>query len=154
MSIKIRFLVNNFEKLSTPSIMNPPTKSPRQSSFKKEFSPTKYDFFPVSWEYQRSSVTVDETGEAFKIHMEAPGLEKGDFKVSLDEGLLEIEAEKKEVDNQINTPGISVLFRTLNLPKNVNAAQGKAIYKDNVLRITIPKRRKTIIDKRTRIRVT
>src|SRR5690606_28724891 len=41
------------------------------------------------------AVNVAETSDAFHIELAAPGLEKGDFKINVDNDVLTISAEKK-----------------------------------------------------------
>jgi HSP20 family protein len=42
------------------------------------------------------AVNITESDEQFKIEVAAPGLKKEDFKISVDDGMLTISAEKKE----------------------------------------------------------
>ena len=93
------------------------------------------------------AVNVLETPESFKIEVAAPGLEKKDFKLDLDNNVLTISSEKEfkheeEKDGKFMRREFSYASfqRTFTLPESVEADKIKANYKEGVLHIDIPKR--------------
>ena len=91
-------------------------------------------------------VNVKESDQEYDVEMAAPGYSKKDFKITLDNGLLTLSAEKKEEKEEKEKNytrrefGYSSFERSFNLPENVNEEDIKARYEDGVLRLTIPKK--------------
>jgi HSP20 family protein len=100
-----------------------------------------------NWE-QRSNtpaVNVEENEKEYRIEVAAPGLEKEDLKVSVNEGVLTISAEKKtekeeKEDNYLRREfGYTSFSRSFTLPEEVDAEKISAKHKNGVLNIQIPK---------------
>lgn len=93
------------------------------------------------------AVNVLENNDTFQIEVAAPGLEKKDFKIDLENNVLIISSQK-ELKNEETREGkfvrrefsYSSFKRLFTLPTSVDAERIKANYKDGVLRIDIPKR--------------
>jgi len=91
-------------------------------------------------------VNIVETNEDFRVEMAAPGMKKEDFHVELDNDILTISAEVKqessnEEDNYTRKEFNYQSFkRSFNLPNTVEADKIKAIYRDGILTLQIPKR--------------
>ncbi|TVQ86820.1 MAG: Hsp20/alpha crystallin family protein [Bacteroidetes bacterium] len=93
------------------------------------------------------AVNVLEDHDNFKIEVAAPGLEKRDFKIDLDNNMLSISSEKEfkheeEKDGKFMRREFAYASfkRSFTLPESVDADKIKANYKEGVLHITIPKR--------------
>jgi HSP20 family protein len=77
----------------------------------------------------------------------APGFNKKDFRISVDEGMLTVaaeseqETEKKEENYTWREFGYSSFSRSFNLPANTNEEDIQAKYEGGVLRLTIAKKR-------------
>ncbi len=93
------------------------------------------------------AVNVFENNDEFIVEVAAPGMDKKDFKIELDNEVLTISSEKEmedEVDNgQYSRREFSYqsFQRSFRLPKSVvDDAKIKAKYQDGILRVLIPKR--------------
>ncbi len=92
------------------------------------------------------SVNIIEGKEDFKIEVAAPGLEKKDFKIDLNNNVLTISSEKEMKDEQTDKNymrrefSYSSFQRSFALPNTVDAEKINAAYKDGVLSIAIPKK--------------
>jgi HSP20 family protein len=105
-------------------------------------------FFDGDWGFDKSSlpaVNVEETDKEYRIEVAAPGLEKEDLKVSVDDGVLTITSEKKteneeKKDNYIRREfGYTSFCRSFTLPEEADAEKINAKHKNGVLNIHIPK---------------
>lgn len=91
-------------------------------------------------------VNIKETPDSYVVSMAAPGLNKSNFQVEIDNHSLSISAEikeKEETNNQHYTSrefGYSSFKRTFTLPETVNDASIDAKYTDGILHITLPKK--------------
>ena len=114
-------------------------KSGRKSLVKKEEGGDLLygDWMPV--------VDIEETDDAYLIKAELPGVKKEDVKVTIEEGVLTIQGEKKYEKKKKDKKQLRVeraygsFIRSFTLPNNVKNDEIKAKYKDGVLTLTIPK---------------
>ena len=91
------------------------------------------------------ALDVYEDKDNFVVHTELPGLNREDIDVSLQDGVLAISGERKteekgnegEIRRQERFYG--KFQRSLTLPTPVAADKVKAVYKDGVLTVTVPK---------------
>lgn len=93
------------------------------------------------------AVNIKETDEAFVLEVAAPGMQKSDFKVSLNNKLLTISSETKETleenkDDKYTRLEFSyqAFTRSFSLPETVQQDRIEAKYIDGVLHVTLPKR--------------
>lgn len=92
------------------------------------------------------AVNVIEDKDAFRIEVAAPGLEKKDFKIDVDDKLLTISSEKEVSKESKDSNYLRKEFsytsfrRSFTLPDIVDAEKIKASHKDGILTITIPKK--------------
>lgn len=92
------------------------------------------------------SVNVKEGKEEYTIDVAAPGLDRKDFKIDLNNNVLEISSEKevkeKSDDDKIMRREFrySSFKRSFTLPDTANTDKIKASYKDGILSISIPKK--------------
>jgi len=92
------------------------------------------------------SSNVKETKDNFTIELAAPGFEKGDFKISLEDKLLVISSEKK--NEQVNEGerytkkefGVGAFSRSYKLPETVNTESIVAAYDKGILSVVLPKK--------------
>ena len=97
--------------------------------------------------YRQAVSDIYETDKEIVAEIELPGVDKKDIKVQVNNDSIEIQAEtKKEVKDEDKKKGTyrferSYLgfCRTFSLPKNVDANNADAEYKDGVLKIKVPK---------------
>jgi HSP20 family protein len=91
------------------------------------------------------SVNITETNEDFRIELAAPGLEKKDFKVEVESGILTISGEKqenvKEDEPKFWKREFSYLSfcRSFNLPENSQPEKIEARYENGILEVKLPK---------------
>jgi HSP20 family protein len=91
------------------------------------------------------AVDIYETGEAYAVEAELPGIDPEDIDVSVDEGVLNLRGERnleKEVkeENYHRVERAYGMFqRSIRLPADVDAGNVKASYDSGLLRITVPK---------------
>jgi len=93
------------------------------------------------------AVNVKENNDEFLIEVAAPGLDKKDFKVDVDNNVLSISSEKEYKDEEKEEGrymrrefGYASFSRSFSLPEAVNAEKIKAKHKDGILTISIPKK--------------
>lgn len=103
----------------------------------KETSPLFKNTIPVN---------VKETQQSFVLHVMAPGFEKGDFKLNVDQKLLTISAEAKkeetvETDKIVRTEFyVNSFKRSFTLTDKVQVDAITAAYTNGVLVVTLPKK--------------
>jgi HSP20 family protein len=92
------------------------------------------------------AIDVKETDEAITVDAELPGLKQEEIKVTVEEGVLTISAErKKEKDEKSKSVHRTERYygqmeRKLALPASVEDGKIDAVYKDGVLHVTLPKK--------------
>lgn len=91
------------------------------------------------------SANVQDTDSEWVVELVAPGWNKEDLKISVDEGSLSITAEVKETSEETEKNyarkefHMSSFERRFQLPENANEDDIKAEYRNGVLFIHIPK---------------
>ena len=111
------------------------------------------DFFDNSWmtrtNYTAPAINVIENEKEYEVELAAPGLDKEDFKVHVDEeGLLHIEMEKKSETKEGKKHGrylrrefsYEKFQQTLLLPDDVEREKIEAKVEKGVLNIRLPKK--------------
>lgn len=94
----------------------------------------------------RPAVNIRETEQSFMLELAAPGLQKEDFKVNLDNNVLTLSAEvnhEEETKNERFTRrefSYGQFRRSFSLPKTINLEEIKADYSNGILTVTLPKR--------------
>lgn len=92
------------------------------------------------------SINIKETEDKFEVELAAPGFDKKDFNIELNNRELSISSEKKEENEQDEGMrytrrefSYQSFKRTFTLPNTIASDQISAKYKDGVLRVEIPK---------------
>ena len=111
------------------------------------------DFFDNSWmtrtNYTAPAINVIENEKEYDVELAAPGLDKEDFKVHVDEeGLLHIEMEKKSENKEDKKHGrylrrefsYEKFQQTLVLPDDVECDKIEAKVEKGVLNVRLPKK--------------
>ena len=133
------------------SLANKRTNSnfPNFSSFLDDFFTSDFPtLFSPNFSNRMTTpmVNVRENQDSFTVEMAAPGMQKKDFDINLDDDVLTISAELKvendsEHDNYTRREfQYSSFQRSFTLPETVNQSKIKASYKDGLLLITLPKK--------------
>ena len=106
--------------------------------FKNEFNNgDRKTFIPVN---------VKETEKTYQLDVVAPGFEKTDFIVNIDQNLMTISAEKKEEVKQENEKQIRREYsyrsfkRSFTLDEKIDATNIEASYINGVLTLNLPKK--------------
>lgn len=92
------------------------------------------------------ALNIKETKDHFEIELAAPGFAKKDFKVTIEDGCLNISAEKKvteeekEKDYTRQEFNYSAFERSLQLPESVKEEAVEARYKDGILSFNLLKK--------------
>jgi HSP20 family protein len=90
-------------------------------------------------------VDVVENDKAYELHIAAPGMNKEDFKIDLNENYLTVSGERKfsKEKQENNFRSIETQYGTFSrsfaLPENVDAAGISAQYTNGILEIIVPK---------------
>lgn len=109
-------------------------------------------FFGSDFSASNPSVNVVETENSYRVEVAAPGLEKEDFEVNVDNGFLTISARKEQKEE---TKGdrfmrrefnYSSFTRSFQLPDTVKAGDIAASYENGVLKVTLPKKEEAKIE--------
>lgn len=90
------------------------------------------------------NILEDENG--YTVEMAAPGMEKSDFQVQLDQNLMTISSEKKVDDRQNRGNYTKREFayesftRSFTLPESADGGKISARYENGILTVSIPKK--------------
>jgi HSP20 family protein len=125
-------------------------------TFLKQHNQTVFDelmnSFPTSWGkdaptgYPTASVNISETDDAYHLSLNAPGREKADFKLNVENGILTISYEKSNQQEEVNYKTIRREFtyksfkRSFSLDDNINSEAIEAKYVNGVLQVLLPKK--------------
>lgn len=104
-------------------------------------------FFGNDLMRETPSVNIIELENAFNIELAAPGLDKADFKVKVEDNHLLITAKKENKSEETDEAGKFVrrefnytsFKRSFRLPEDVDAEAIKANYENGVLFVNLPK---------------
>ncbi|NNM94743.1 MAG: Hsp20/alpha crystallin family protein [Bacteroidia bacterium] len=103
---------------------------------------------PVAGNATPPFVNISEDEKGFEVEVAAPGLEKNNFRIELENDLLMISAQRETKKEEKDTSGKYTLrefsyesfSRSFRLPEEmVEKDQIKATYKDGILHVSIPK---------------
>ena len=131
--------------------LSPWTPFDRLSSLREDLN-RLFDFsFPSS---PRDTGLFNGWSPALDVHQdkdhvfvkcELPGMKKENIEISLHAGMLSIsgerkrESEKKDGESFRSERYFGKFHRSVTLPTSVNASEVKAVYKDGILTVTLPK---------------
>lgn len=119
------------------------------------------DRFNGFFEGDLPAVNVKETKKEFKLEISAPGFEKGDISLSVDNNVITISAKKEERSEEKGEDetvlrqefSSASFFRQFTLPDGVDTEKIEATEKNGVLKITLPKMEKALEDKKRQIEI-
>ncbi len=92
------------------------------------------------------ALNIKETDDHYEIELAAPGFAKKDFEVTIEDGCLNIKAEKstseeeKKEDYTRREFSYNSFERSLQLPENVKEEELKAKYNDGILSFNLVKK--------------
>lgn len=107
------------------------------------------------------AVNLKEDEKSFEIELAAPGMNKKDFNIEVEEDLLTISSDKKEEKEESAENGsytrrefsFSSFKRSFKLPDAANADKIGAKYEDGILTVNIPKKKEAKKESRRLINV-
>jgi HSP20 family protein len=94
------------------------------------------------------SVDVSETDKAYLIKAEIPEVKKEDVKVTIDDGMITIQGERKMEKEEKGKKfhrierSYGSFVRSFRLPDGVDESKVKAEFKDGMINVTLPKSEK------------
>lgn len=109
------------------------------------FSPELFEGSDFSTSRWLPNMDVQEDRDRFTISMELPGLSKDDVSLTVREGMLTIEGERKQEDEKegVNYHRVERRYgkflRSFQLPVRVQEDKIEAVFKEGVLTVQIPK---------------
>jgi HSP20 family protein len=104
------------------------------------------DFFEKDRGITMPAVNIVESGDDFRIEVAAPGLDKKDFNINIENNVLTISSQKEFKQEDENDKYVRREFsytsfsRSFTLPISVDTDKISAKHKDGVLHVIIPKR--------------
>jgi HSP20 family protein len=116
-----------------------------------------FNQFPASWGkdtqtvFSNVPVNIHETKDGFHLEVNAPGRNKEDFKIAIENNLLTISFEKKEETEQKEYKTIRKEFnyqsfkRSFSVDEKINTAAIQAKYENGVLKLYLPKKEEVIV---------
>jgi len=93
-------------------------------------------------------ISIEDKKNKIEITAELPGIDKKDIKTKIEKNRMEIKAEQKKEkeikkkDFYKKERSYSGYYRSFTLPETVEPGKAKKIFKNGVLKITIPKAKK------------
>ena len=107
-----------------------------------------FSTFPSTWNEGSNTppVNIHETKEGYHLELKAPGINKEDFNVNIENGLLIISFEQKEENKSEDYKTIRREFsyrsfkRSFSLDDEVNADEVQAKYENGILKLYLPKK--------------
>lgn len=127
----------------------PATKSLTNGFINEFFNRNIADLIGGDMVLNQPAANVSETNEAFKLDLAAPGFDKKDFTLGVENGTLTIEAKHETDTEEKSDNGERFLRRefryesfkrSFKLPQTVNIESIAAVYENGVLRVTLPKK--------------
>lgn len=109
--------------------------------FESPFTPV-----PDGWTSQVPRANIKERDQEFDIEIAAPGMEKDDFEVKVENGVLSVRAEKEDTSEEEGERftrkeySYNSFSRSFPLPDSVKAEEVDANYDNGVLTIKVPKK--------------
>ena|SRR5690554_4857222 len=137
-----------------PEFLNP------ASLLGRDFFNLDSDLIPSRLGINLPTANVSESPKEYKLELAAPGLQRKDFNIEIENNTLTISAEqeeeKKEEDGEYSRKEYSFnsFSRSFALPENVKEDGIEAKYVDGILKVTIPKQKETPIKPVHKIDVT
>ena len=94
-------------------------------------------------------VNIYDSNDYIRLEFVVPGFNKDDFKLTIDDGLLNVQAEFKPEINDLEQSCtrrehiFRSFSRSFSLPETVNADAVSAVYNNGILKVSLPKKEET-----------
>ena len=109
--------------------------------------------FPATWNsesknvsFNSPAVNIHETDDAYHLELNAPGRNKEDFSINVEQGVLTVGFEKKEESKAEGYKTIRREFsyqsfkRSFTLDENIDSENIQAKYENGVLKLLLPRK--------------
>ena len=107
---------------------------------------SRWSRFPeLQSEVTMPAVNVVENDEEFTLEMAAPGKEKSDFNIEVNDGVLTISSETSNEDEEVTDNytrkeySFNSFSRSFRMPEGTKEDDIKASYNNGVLKVSVPK---------------
>jgi len=107
---------------------------------------SRWSRFPeLQSEVTMPAVNVVENDEEFTLEMAAPGKEKSDFNIEVNDGVLTISSETSNEDEEVTDNytrkeySFNSFSRSFQMPEGTKEDDIKASYNNGVLKVSVPK---------------
>ena len=107
---------------------------------------------------RRPAVNINETANSFLVEVAAPGFEKSDFKVEVDDKRLIITGGRKS-DKTVDTHytkkefSYSSFERVFTLPETIKDSKISAEYVNGILKLTLPKMEEAVVQPAREVKI-
>ena len=121
-------------------------------SFVDEFFNTDFwpSFLDVNTRYSVPAVNILEEDNEYRIEVVAPGIDKKDVKINLEDDVLTISSERKEENEEKNKHymrrefNYTAFTRSFVVPEEVDAEKISAEHKNGILTLHLPKKEEVV----------
>jgi len=116
-----------------------------------------FDFSKQAGNGWRPGTNILENDHSYILEFAVPGMKKSDFKVNLEANVLTVSGETEEnKENEVLNYSrkefvVASFSRQFTVPKNVNADDIKADYKNGILTVKLPKKEVVKVTKEIKI---
>lgn len=129
------------------------------SIFSPDILDLNNDLLNLDFSVKVPSVNITENEKDYKIELAAPGLEKKDFKIEVENNTLSISSEKKEEKKEESKNfkrrefSYNSFCRSFRLPENILGEKIDAKYENGILKLSVPKKDVLISNSRKEIKI-
>ena len=130
-----------------------------ESFLSRDFFDFGSDFFTPRLGVTVPSVNIRETDKDFLFEVAAPGLERKDFDLEIDNHVLRISVEKEEAREEKDNNYFRKEYtynsfcRSFTLPENIRESNIDAKYENGILKVVVPKAKETPVQQVKKIAV-
>lgn len=106
-------------------------------------------FYDDNWSNTTAPVNIKETDKSYELHVVAPGLNKEDFKINVDDNILKVSFEHNDESKTEDGKWLRNEYRfrsfkrSFTLNDTINAEAITAQYSNGILNVTLPKKETT-----------
>jgi len=145
-------MIKNLSKMANIVKVHPfpATKTTSNGLMNEFFNRGLADFFGSDdWGISQPAVNVVENKDSFRLAVAAPGFNKADFTISVENNYLTIEGKRETAAEEKNENSERMLRRefryqsfrrSFKLPNSVNIEHINAVYENGILNVELPKK--------------
>ena len=145
-------MIKNLSKMANIVKVHPfpATKTTSNGLINEFFNRGLADFFGGDdWAHSQPAVNVAENRDSFRLAVAAPGFDKKDFTISVENNYLTIEGKREAATQEKSENSERILRRefryetfrrSFKLPNSVNIEHISAVYENGILNVELPKK--------------